>query len=66
MQVWANYWIKFTKYVALTISEHDFMRDAVKIIQIEAIAELEQTIKDLTQENDEKERQIEQIKKEKV
>ena len=57
---------KFTKYEVITFSEHDFMRDAVKIIQIEAIADLKQTIKELTEENDEKEKLVEKIRKEKV
>ena len=40
------------------------MKDAVKILQIEAIADLKQTVRNHEQENDEKDRKIEQMKKE--
>ena len=42
--------------------EHILLKDAVKILQIEAIANLKQTIKDLGHENDEKEKQIDKRK----
>ena len=45
------------------IAGNDILRDAVKILQIEAIADLKQTITILEQANDEKDRQIQQMKK---